>query len=124
MAKALSTLRHAPAIRGRLEPHWGFGCQGVVWAVLGDSDGEPRPLGDGDLLTVSDPETGEVVFDGPVRYDHRQGWRPYHGAARHGGQALGEGVWVDGVPAGADPDAWAGMFSRRLDASVVPARHA
>ena len=100
-------------IKGKLEPFFETGTEGVIWSVFEDGkegyDGL-HTLHDGDYLVVFDPmDPLKLVWEGNISLEWERNYRPYPMNPQYGQQEIG-GLWVHGIQENVTPEDWGRWF--------------
>ena len=111
-------------IKGRLDPFFETGTEGVIWSVYDDTkegyDGL-YCLDQGDYLTIFDPEdTNKVVWEGNIDLEYERNYHPYPMNPQYGQQAIG-GLWVHGIQRDVEPDTWGTWFCKHYPCEMISA---
>lgn len=111
-------------IKGKLEPFFETGTEGIIWSVTEDGKegyDSLHSLDEGDLLTVLVPDgSGAVVWEGNINYEWKRNFRNYPGNPDHGQQEIG-GMWVHGIQENVEPDDWGMWFYKQYPCELVKA---
>jgi len=114
-------------IKGKLDPFFETGTEGVIWAVYDDTKEGYAGLNcltRGDYLTIFDPEdTNKVIWEGNIDLEYERNYHPYPMNPQYGQQAIG-GFWVHGIQRGVDPDTWGKWFFKHYPAEVIKSEDA
>lgn len=111
-------------IKGKLEPFFETGTEGVIWSVYEDGkegyDGL-NCLEYGDFLKIFDPaDATKVIWEGRIDYDWEINYRPYPMNPEYGQQAV-YGYWVHGLQKDVLPEDWGLWFIKQYPAELKKA---
>lgn len=109
-------------IRGKLDPFFETGTEGVLWAVVDDEKPNDytglHVLRDWDYLRVFDAD-GKMVWEGDVALEWTRRYTPFPNNPEWGQQEV-FGYWVHGFQRTLEPEVWAQMFFDGLPAELIP----
>lgn len=108
-------------IKGKLEPFFETGTEGVIWSVYEDGgkgyDGL-HCLDQGDYLTIFEDENKtKILWEGNVDLEYERNYRPFPMNPKYGQQEV-LGFWVRGLQKDIEPDIWATWFFDHLPAEL------
>jgi hypothetical protein len=109
-------------IKGKLEPFFETGTEGIIWSVYEDGregyDGL-NCLADGDYLTVFDPaDPTKVIWEGTIDFEWERNYRQYPMNPQYGQQEVG-GFWVHGLQSDVTPAEWGHWFFKAYPAEMI-----
>jgi hypothetical protein len=109
-------------IKGKLEPFFETGTEGVVWSVFEDGvQGYDalHCLYQGDYLTIFDPEDPtKVVWEGNIDLEFERNYEKFPMNPQYGQQAV-MGMWVHGIQSDVEPDDWGTWFFKQYPAELI-----
>jgi hypothetical protein len=123
MSINLRSVKAGYALKGKLDPYFETGTEGVIWSVVVDGyEGYDSllPLKDGDQLKVLGSD-GQLIWSGVVNLEWKRNWRLYPMNPAYGQQAV-LGLWVHGLQSDVNPEVWARWFLDTLRCEVIPTR--
>lgn len=108
-------------IKGKLDPFFETGTEGVVWSVYEDGqqgyDGL-NCLYQGDYLIIYDLEDpSKIVWKGNIDFEYERNYRPYPLNPQYGQQEV-LGFWVHGLQKKVDPETWGTWFFKAYPAEL------
>ena len=109
-------------IKGKCDPYFETGTEGVIWSVYEDGkegyDGL-HCLNEGDYLTIFDPaDSTKVVWEGNIDLEYERNYLPFPMNPEYGQQAI-MGMWVHGIQRNVEPDDWGTWFFKAYPAEVI-----
>lgn len=108
-------------IKGKLDPFFETGTEGVIWSVYEDGkegyDGL-HCLEDGDYLMVFNPDDDSLVWEGNVNLEYERNYRPYPMNPKYGQQEV-YGFWVHGLQENVEPEDWGTWFFKSYPANLI-----
>jgi len=99
-------------IQGKLEAFSETGTEGIIWCVIDDALSgwdKLNCLKDGDHLTILDPDTKSVVWEGKIHLEYERNITPSGYNPNYKKQAI-HGMWVNGIQDNVLPELWANWF--------------
>ena len=109
-------------IKGKLDPFFETGTEGVIWSLYEDGkEGYDALviLDQGDYLTIFDPEDStKVVWEGNIDLEYERNYHPYPMNPKYGQQAV-MGYWVHGIQRDVEPDDWGIWFFKAYPGEVI-----
>lgn len=109
-------------IKGKLDPFFETGTEGVIWSLFDDSkEGYDALviLDQGDYLTIFHPEdAAKVVWEGNIDLEYKRNYHPYPNNPEYGQQAV-LGYWVHGIQRDVEPDDWGIWFFKAYPGEVI-----
>ena len=107
-------------LKGKLEPYWETGTEGVLWA-LEDDRGHIREalhiLKNGDYLKVFNDDN-QVYWEGTIQLEYERNYQSYPMNPQYGQQAL-LGYWIHGLQYNLEPEFWGKMFFNHMRAELT-----
>jgi hypothetical protein len=110
------------SIKGKCDPFFETGTEGVIWSVYEDGkegyDGL-QCLDEGDYLTIFDPaKPKEVVWEGNIDLEYERNYHPFPMNPEYGQQAI-MGMWVHGIQRDVEPDDWGTWFFKEYPCELI-----
>jgi len=110
------------SIKGKLEPFFETGTEGVIWSVYEDGkEGYDalQCLDEGDYLTIFDPaDLTKIVWEGNIDLEYERNYHPFPMNPQYGQQAI-MGMWVHGIQRDVEPDDWGTWFFKYYPCELI-----
>ncbi|PWU00810.1 MAG: hypothetical protein C5B52_08305 [Bacteroidetes bacterium] len=108
-------------IKGKLEPFWETGTEGVIWCATDETkEGYDSLciLHDGDHLTIYNDDRSEILWSGIIDLNWKTRFRQFPTNPNYGQQEV-LGFWVHGLQEGLDPEQWGKWFFKYLPTDLI-----